>query len=94
MGVNYLGKVGFAEKKFFWCTGDSKQFSELSKSQASTCKPLFDQIQCVFSGEFDKVIVSGKGTSDLVYIDADLLSKVKIPSKGLTELDRLSYVVQ
>jgi radial spoke head protein 9 len=30
----------------------------------------------------------------LVYIDADLLSKVKIPAKGLTELDRLAYVVQ
>jgi radial spoke head protein 9 len=40
------------------------------------------------------VIVSGNGTSNLVFIDADLLCKVKIPAKGLTELDRLAYVVQ
>ena len=93
VGVNYLGKVGFAQKSFFWCTGDSKQFSELPPSLGDTCRHLFDKIQCVFSGEFDKIIVSGKGTSDLTFIDAGLLSSVKLPPKGLTELDRLSYVV-
>ena len=70
------------------------KFSQLPAPLSASCRPLFDQMQTVFTGEFDKVIVSGKGTSDLVYIDADLLSKVKIPTKGLTELDRLAYVVQ
>ena len=93
MGVNYLGKVGFCEKKYFWCTGDSKKFSELPDPLSSSCRPLFDQILCCFSGEFDKIIVNGNGTSDFVYIDQTLLSKVKIPMKGLTELDRLAHVV-
>jgi len=50
-------------------------------------------MQCIFTGEFDKIIVSGQGDSDFVYIDKELLSKVKIPTKGITELDRLSYAV-
>jgi len=37
--------------------------------------------------------VSGTGVSDFVYIDEDLRAKNKIPQTGLTELDRLSYVV-
>jgi len=48
----------------------------------------------VFTGEFDKVIVSAAGVSDFVYIDEDLRAKNKVPATGITELDRLSYVVQ
>ena len=48
----------------------------------------------MFTGEFDKVIVSAAGVSDFVYIDEDLRAKNKVPATGITELDRLSYVVQ
>lgn len=48
----------------------------------------------MFTGEFDKVIVSPAGVSDFVYIDEELRAKNKLPAGGLTELDRLSYVVQ
>jgi len=47
----------------------------------------------VFTGEFDKVIVTGDGVSEFL-IDEDLKAKVKVPQSGITELDRLSYVVQ
>ena len=47
----------------------------------------------MFTGEFDKTIVSPAGVSDFVYIDEELRAKNKIPAGGLTELDRLSYVV-
>lgn len=47
----------------------------------------------MFTGEFDKVIVSGCGVSDFVYIDEALRAKVKLPAQGITELDRLSHVV-
>jgi len=47
----------------------------------------------VFTGEFDKVIVTAAGVSDFVYIDEDLRAKTKLPAAGITELDRLSYVV-
>ena len=69
------------------------KFSELPNPLSSTCRPLFDQMQSVFTGQFDQVIVSSAGVSEIVYIDKDLLSKVKIPAKGITELDRLSHVV-
>jgi len=42
VGINYLGKVGFCEKKFFWCTGDSKKFSELPEPTMVNCGALFD----------------------------------------------------
>lgn len=93
VGVNYLGHQEFAAKQYFWCTGDSMKFSELPKPLSSTCRPVFDQMQSVFTGQFDQVIVSGQGVSEMVYLDQDILSTVKIPSKGLTELDRLSHVV-
>ena len=47
----------------------------------------------MFTGEFDKQIVSPAGVSDFVYIDEELRAKNKMPEGGLTELDRLSYVV-
>jgi len=37
--------------------------------------------------------VTGAGVSDFVYIDEDLRAKCKVPQSGITELDRLSYVV-
>jgi hypothetical protein len=50
-------------------------------------------MQTIFTGEFDKVIVSGLGVSDIVHIDEDLKKKINIPQTGITELDRLSHVV-
>lgn len=57
VGINYLGQQNFCKKVFFWCTGESKKFSMLPDPLSSTCRPIFDQIQTVFTGEFDKVIV-------------------------------------
>lgn len=93
LGVNYLGQQEFAQKRFFWCTGESLQFTELPKSLGSTCRPLYDQIQCGFTGEFDKVIIQHNGSSQYVFADKELLAKVRIPERGITELDRLSHVV-
>jgi radial spoke head protein 9 len=69
------------------------KFSQLPAPLSSTCRPLFDALQCVFTGEFNKTIVEGNGISQFVYADKDLLSRCKIPSRGITELDRLSHVV-
>jgi len=92
-GINFLGKQDFAQKVFFWCTADNMKFSQLPAPLSSTCRPLFDQIQAVFTGEFNKTIVEGNGISQFVYADKDMLSKCKIPTRGITELDRLSHVV-
>lgn len=69
------------------------KFSELPASLAPQCKALFDQIQTVFTGEFEKVIVKGDGVSQFVHVDEALRAQIKIPPQGISELDRLSYVV-
>ena len=69
------------------------KFSELPASLAGSCSALFDQIQTVFTGEFEKVIVKADGVSQFVYVDDFLRAQIKIPANGITELDRLSYVV-
>lgn len=96
LGINYLGRPALEfndSKRFFWCTSENLKFSELPAPLTDKCRPLFDQIQAVFTGEFEKVIVEPTGISQYLQPDQDLLRKVTIPHRGLTELDRLSYVV-
>jgi len=68
------------------------KFSELPSSLGDL-RPLYDQIQTVFTGEFDKVIVKADGVSQYVHVDDFLKSQVKIPAQGITELDRLAHIV-
>jgi len=68
-------------------------FAELPAPLTAQCQPLLDQIQSIFTGEFDKLIIQPNGTSDFLFADKDLLSRVQIPQRGITELDRLSYVI-
>ena len=94
VGVTYMGEQNFAKKNFYWCTGgESMKFSELPESLGLQCGPLFDHIQTVFTGEFEKVIVKADGVSPFVHVDDFLRAQIKIPANGVTELDRLSYVV-
>ena len=94
VGVTYMGQQNFAKKNYYWCTGgEDMKFSELPASLASSCGALFDQIQTVFTGEFEKVIVKADGVSSFVHVDEFLRAQIKIPPQGITELDRLSYVV-
>ena len=69
------------------------KFAELPTPHTKDCRTLFDQIQTIFTGEFDKIIVNGNGVSPFVHVDDFLKTIVKIPAGGLTELDRLAYVV-
>ena len=68
-------------------------FTKLPDSLSATCRPLFDQIQTIFTGEFNKVIIKANGVSDFLNVDKELLARVSIPARGITELDRLSHVV-
>ena len=47
----------------------------------------------MFTGEFERIIVQPNGVSEIVHASKELLANCKIPSCGLTELDRLAYVV-
>ena len=50
-------------------------------------------MQAVFTGEFENVIVQSNGVSEIVYTNKEMLACCNIPERGLTELDRLAYVV-
>ena len=57
------------------------------------CAPIFEQIQTMFSGEPERLVVDAQGFSEDVRLRAGSDLSI-IPKEGLTELDRLSYVIQ
>ncbi len=59
----------------------------------TACKAIFEQLQTYFSGEHQKVLVDAMGFSSVVHLRVGSFSAKDIPAGGLTELDRLSYVV-
>ena len=50
-------------------------------------------MQTFFTGEFELIVVQPDGMSDFVHVDESIKSQVMIPEKGISELDRLSAVV-
>lgn len=58
---------------------------------------IFDKIQVYFTGEFDRVLIDSQGKSDVLDVAEAHSTKTKpieLPKRGVTELDRLAYVVQ
>ncbi len=58
---------------------------------------VFDKIQVFFTGEFDRVLIDAHGKSEVVDVAEAHSIKTKpieLPKRGVTELDRLAYVVQ
>lgn len=56
-------------------------------------KSVFEQIQIYFSGQHERQIVDSNGFSEFVHLEPNSYNPKDIPAKGITELDRLSYVV-
>ena len=54
---------------------------------------IFEQVQTFFSGESERQIVDGKGFSDTVRLQEGSVDLSLLPENGITEQDRLSYVV-
>lgn len=54
-------------------------------------KKALDSIQTFFSGEFDRILIEADGNSDIIEIDN--AKSLEFPSKGVSELDRLSHLV-
>lgn len=54
---------------------------------------ILDNITSYFTGEFDRVLISSSGKSDVVDIAQVQSTKPELPPKGVTELDRLAHVV-
>ena len=92
VGQNTQGRKNFPERTFFWCQPNTWQFSLLNEPKFELAH-IFNQIQTFFTGESERQIVSSTGSSDQVTLRPGSFKSEDIPAKGLTEQDRLSYVV-
>jgi radial spoke head protein 9 len=57
---------------------------------------LFDAMSVYFSGEFDRVLINAHAQSDILNVlevHGEGKKPLAIPSRGVTELERLAYVV-
>lgn len=93
VGQNTLGRKNFPERVFYFCQPSNWQFSLLEPAKTALA-PIFEQIQTMFTGESERQIVNAQGFSDQVRLLPGTLDGLVLPEKGVTEQDRLSYVVQ
>lgn len=75
-------------KHFYWCSSQNYIFSSLSKPTQNTITKL-RAFPMLFTGEFDQVIVQSHEPPKVI----DAAAGIILPPKHLTELDRLSVVV-
>ena len=86
VALHYTGSKDFLRKEFFWCSSSNYIFAQLP-APVKAHDADFNKLQTYFTGEFDRIIISG-GTEGTV-IDSDLI----LPPKHVTELDRLAWTV-
>ena len=92
VGQNTLGHKGFPQRTFFWCQPTTWQFSLLQPAK-SQFTAIFEQIQTMFTGESERRIVDRDSSNDQVRLRDGSYDPASLPANGLTEQDRLSYVV-
>ena len=92
VGQNTIGHKGFPQRTFFWCQPCTWQFSLLEPAK-SQFAPIFEQIQTMFTGESERRIVDRDSSNDVVRLREGSYDPAQLPANGLTEQDRLSYVV-
>ena len=76
-------------KDFFWCSSSNFIFSSLPTVGAEQSKQL-SEIHCLFSGEFDTVLIESQEPPKVI----DAAAGIVLPPKHLTELDRLAVTVR
>ncbi len=79
-------KHGFPSKVFYWCSSSNFIFATLPAPLEKFRKEL-TELNVYFSGEHDRVVLDAPATAQVV-IDED--EGIVIPSKSVTELNRLS----
>lgn len=84
------GIAGGDSRDLFWCSSSSMIFSALPKcTESAEDLAKLGGINNFFTGEFDSVLFPGSGAPKV--IDDEM--GITLPPKPITELDRLSYVV-
>ena len=98
MALSYVGKLEFPEKKFFWCTSENWTFAILP-APLITLRDALLKSTVYFTGEFDNVVIHAPKTlqsgapSTIVNMKNFTELLPEIPARGVTELDRLAFVV-
>lgn len=87
VALDYTGQRDFPKKVFFWCSSSSFIFAQLPEVVRQH-EQEFNKMQTYFTGEFDRVLISGG--SEGVRIDEGLV----LPPKHVTELDRLAWTIR
>lgn len=77
---------GFPSKVFYWCSSSNFIFASLPAPLEKFQKEL-TELNVYFSGEHDRIVIDAPATAQVV-IDED--AGIVIPSKSVTELNRLS----
>lgn len=90
--MNCLGHKGWPQRVFFWCTNKNWKFSQLAEPNMKM-GPIFDQISCYFSGQHERQIVDRMGFSPFGHMNIQNVDMRTMPASGLSELDRLAYVI-
>lgn len=89
LGINYKTPE-FPKKTFYWRSNNN--FAELpSIDDKIICK--IAHINTLFTGEHDNILAQQDGESKELFLDEDDALPIIIKPKPITELDRLSYVV-
>ena len=76
-------------RDFFWCSSSNFIFSSLPTVGAEASQQL-SGIHCLFSGEFDTVLIESQEPPKVI----DAAAGIILPPKHLTELDRLAVTVR
>lgn len=76
-------------KNFYWCSSQNFTFSSLPTVKPEQARQLVD-LGCLFSGEFDTVLIESKDPPTVI----DAAAGIVLPPKHLTELDRLAATVK
>lgn len=77
------------KQDYYWCSSSNYIFSSLPCVDADKVKCL-SELPCLFSGEFDTILMESKDTPKVLDANAGII----LPPKHVTELDRLSATVR
>lgn len=93
LGLNFNGATEFCTKTFYWCSSTNYNFASMpavNKKLAATLASF----NGLFTGEHDKILKeAGEGGDEKSYVFENDTLVITNKGKNITELDRLSRVV-
>lgn len=93
LGLNFNGMTGFCTKSFYWCSSANFNFASLPVVDPKNIATL-SSFNGLFTGEHDKILKEAEVSEQQeIFVEEDDALPLVIKGKNITELDRLSYIV-